>query len=277
VRISPEEREAAERRLQDAVAHGVLDFDEFNDRIGVVLEAKTSDELHPVLADLPRLPVDEPRTVTAFLSDETVDLRDVLSRRPVAEVTATAMLANVKILVPPGTRVELSGFAALGSRKLKIAPSPDGRGPLLRLEARALLADVVVRTAERLPVDAGRVRKVAGGALVAAAAVGALIAGGAAVSNADLDAVSVFGSSTYQVPPGDPEVRTLSLFGSAEVVVPEGTPVQPGGLSLFGSTDCSACQMPADPGAEPVAVRSFTLFGSTEISTPESQSLEGRD
>jgi hypothetical protein len=269
VRLTPEEREAAEQRLQDAVEHGVLDLDEFNERIGVVLGAWTAEDLSPVLADLPRLPDEQPRTVTAFLGDETLDLRDVLSRRRFAEVTVTASLASVKILVPPGTRVEMAGFATMGSRKVKVEPAPDG--PLLRLDTRLLLADVVVRTADRRTAETGRAF---GGALAAVAAVGALVVGGAVLGQADLDAVSVFGSSVYQVPPEDQEIRTLTVFGSSEVVVEQGTRLQPRGFALFGSTDCPACERPADPAGDVLVVRSFTLFGSTEVLTPEDQALE---
>ena len=261
--LTPREREAAEQRLQDAVEQGVIELDEFEDRIGVVLTARTRDDLLPAVADLPAPPDEPPRKVTAVVADERLDLRPVLGRRQVVDVTATAVLGDVTILVPPGTEVELSGFSVLGDRSVKVVRPPNAsQGPVLHLEANALLGDVTVRSLEHGAQD--RRRRWPGMLAAAAVAVGALGVG-SAVAAADLDAVSVFGSTVHRVAAGDDEVTTLSVFGSTEIVVPPDARVEPNGLAVFGRTDCAACERPAPPSGEVVVVRSLSLFGSTQI------------
>jgi hypothetical protein len=53
LRIGDEERNKAVELLSDHMAEGRLTQSEFNDRLGLVLNAKTAQELEPVFLDLP--------------------------------------------------------------------------------------------------------------------------------------------------------------------------------------------------------------------------------
>jgi hypothetical protein len=53
LRIGDEERNKAVALLSDHMAEGRLTQSEFNDRLGLVLNAKTAEELEPVFIDLP--------------------------------------------------------------------------------------------------------------------------------------------------------------------------------------------------------------------------------
>jgi hypothetical protein len=53
VRIGDEERNKAVALLSDHMAEGRLTQSEFNDRLGLVLQAKTAQDLEPVFLDLP--------------------------------------------------------------------------------------------------------------------------------------------------------------------------------------------------------------------------------
>jgi hypothetical protein len=143
IRASDRERDAATQRLQEAFAEGRLDDSEFDQRMRTALSARTRPELDQLLADLPapRPPAGAPaapgrapgRMAVAFKSSvrragrwrvperyRTVvykgsgwlDLR--AAELTVAETTllAVAYKSNITILVPPGVRVEASGFGA---------------------------------------------------------------------------------------------------------------------------------------------------------------------
>ena len=53
LRIGDEERNKAVELLSDHMAEGRLTQSEFNDRLGLVLNAKTAEDLEPVFIDLP--------------------------------------------------------------------------------------------------------------------------------------------------------------------------------------------------------------------------------
>lgn len=90
---------------------------------------------------------------------------------------------------------------------------------------------------------------------------------GSQVLGAD-DGVSVFGSRTVTVSPGQDRVEVGMLFGSTEVVVPDGVRVRTEGTVLFGSTNCElAC---GGSGPE-VVVDVNGAFGSVTIVTAAEQ------
>jgi hypothetical protein len=105
---------------------------------------------------------------------------------------------------------------------------------------------------------AGRTR----GGVVAAVVVGVGILLGVQVLSAD-DGVSVFGSRTVQVAPGQDNVEVGMLFGSVEIVVPDDARVQTSGTVLFGSVNCDeACN---GTGTRAVIVDATGGFGSVGI------------
>jgi hypothetical protein len=146
LRASNTERDAAAGQLQDAFADGRLDDTEFDERMRAALTAKTHAELDAVVADLPAAPaapgargaqpapvagvapgrlavaykgtvrragrwrVPERYTTVVYKGGGLLDLRaaDLLS--PVTTIRAVAYKSRITVLVPPGVRVEMTGF-----------------------------------------------------------------------------------------------------------------------------------------------------------------------
>jgi hypothetical protein len=124
-------------RLHTAFAEGRLDEPELDERIDLVLAARTHGELGAVAADLPgrsapvrpgsgpvgrfqvaykssvtragrwRLP--ERFTTVVYKGSGTLDLRSAELDGPVATLRVLAYKSKVEIIVPPGIRVEADG------------------------------------------------------------------------------------------------------------------------------------------------------------------------
>jgi hypothetical protein len=60
-------------------------------------------------------------------------------------VTVAAFVGGLEVIVPAGTRVELSGFSVLGRRRVEVAPQDDG--PVLRVRAFTVVGGVHVHSA----------------------------------------------------------------------------------------------------------------------------------
>ncbi|GAA1537865.1 hypothetical protein GCM10009678_20300 [Actinomadura kijaniata] len=150
-RASDLDRDALLVRLHRAYAEGRLDEPELDERIGRALSARTHDDLDRIAADLParravwtpepgvsgRLQVacrSEVRRTGRWRCPETLavvahqggcllDLRDAdLPAR--ATVWVLAHRSTVRIVVPPGTRVEAGGAGV--STSVTAAPAWDG-------------------------------------------------------------------------------------------------------------------------------------------------------
>jgi len=90
--------------------------------------------------------------VVATLAQLTLDLRAARIPAGTTTLEITATLAEVKVIVPPGIRVEVDGTAILGSferKKSQLPPTVDPEAPVLRITGYATLAEVSVKT--RLP------------------------------------------------------------------------------------------------------------------------------
>ena len=147
MRASNAERDAVAGRLQDAFAEGRLDDDEFDQRMRQALTAKTHAELDVVLTDLPaadggtqppasdragqgrsvqpgrlavaykgtvrragRWRVPERYTTVVYKGSGLLDLRVAELQGPVTTIVAVAYKSRITLLVPPGVRVEMTGF-----------------------------------------------------------------------------------------------------------------------------------------------------------------------
>ena len=62
-----------------------------------------------------------------------------------AKLTVVSILCGTTVLVPPGTRVQLSGGDVLGSHRIDVEPSE--AGPVLRLQLIPVLGNIKVRSA----------------------------------------------------------------------------------------------------------------------------------
>ncbi len=185
LRASNTERDAAAGQLQDAFAEGRLDDTEFDERMRAALTAKTHAELDAVVADLPAAPgaqgarpvpvagvapgrlavaykgtvrragrwrVPERYTTVVYKGGGLLDLRaaDLLS--PVTTIRAVAYKSRITVLVPPGVRVEMTGFGInQGAEDLDggVALAPDS--PVLHIRGVAYKGTIetLSRPAER--------------------------------------------------------------------------------------------------------------------------------
>jgi hypothetical protein len=142
VRVSDRERDVVVQRVQAAFAEGRLDDTEFDERMRAALTARTRGDLDVLLADLPaetaapgpapatagrgpgrlaialkssvrrggRWRVPEKYTAVVYKGSGWLDLRAAELSGPVTTFVAVAYKSRVTILVPPGVRVEMTGF-----------------------------------------------------------------------------------------------------------------------------------------------------------------------
>jgi hypothetical protein len=145
VRASDRERDAVVQRVQQAFAEGRLDDSEFDERMRAALTARTHADLDVLLSDLPaetsapapapaaarrgssgpgrlaialkssvrrggRWRVPEKYTAVVYKGSGWLDLRAAELSGPVTTLVAVAYKSQVTILVPPGLRVEMTGF-----------------------------------------------------------------------------------------------------------------------------------------------------------------------
>jgi class 3 adenylate cyclase len=174
MRISDRERDEMVAVLREHCAEGRLTLDEFSDRVGWTFEATTTGELERVTAGLP-VPAAAPArarkrprhwVVGFFNSDKLrgrwrpaahvravavmgnclVDLRNAELDGDEVTITAWVFMGNVKVLVPEGIEVELTGAAVMGNRTLSASDArPLPGSPIVRVRARVFMGNVKVR------------------------------------------------------------------------------------------------------------------------------------
>ena len=324
VRVGDAERRAVDDLLLTAVGDGVLTLVEYDERAGRLWESRTRGELQALVADLP--PAAAParpvartssaapaRRVVAVLSEDrfsgvvapgqSVQGYAVLGKAVVdlrredlpdgVRVSVRAVLGEVEVQLPTGSRVELSGVSVLGDRSVGVAA---GAGPLVHLDTVALLGSVrvtvgdgsvvpaehrdghpAVATAPAVPEVPRRqpVRRRLAQQVRSVGLTGLLVLGAGGVVASGTDERVVFGSGVERVSDTDDEVAVSVLFGSMQVVVPDGVRVETTGLLVFGSTDCvSAC---SGSDERVVTVRGIGGFGSVEVVTQSEFDAGQRD
>ena len=177
VRASDAEREAVVERLRVATAEGRLTLGELTERTEAAYTATTRGELVPITADLPEAPsspavparpaaggdrewvvavmgdsrregrwrVERPLSAVAVMGDVVLDLRGAEVPHGNVDITAVAVMGDVKVYVPDGVDVELSGFAVMGDKKVKVREAPAGQpAPRVVVRATVVMGDVKV-------------------------------------------------------------------------------------------------------------------------------------
>lgn len=114
VRTSDADRDAVVARLQDAVADGRLDFEEFDKRMSAVTETRTFGELAPLTADLPDVRP-QPRESLTLRSQGSTLVREG-RWKPSREMVVDASLCKVRLDLTaadwPGPEIAISASLA---------------------------------------------------------------------------------------------------------------------------------------------------------------------
>ena len=183
VRVADADRQRVAELLRRHTADGRLTLDEFAERVGVALAARTSGELDAVLADLPAAPQPMPETrrrrvtrwvvavmsgaqrkgrwrpgsqvtAVAVMGSCELDFRRAEIDAAEVVVTAVAVMGGVDVIVPEGIDVELSGLPVMGGKQLRVADVPVLPGsPRIVVRAFPVMGGVTVRSK---PDRAGR-------------------------------------------------------------------------------------------------------------------------
>ncbi|HEX6521986.1 MAG TPA: DUF1707 domain-containing protein [Streptosporangiaceae bacterium] len=154
-RASDRDRDAVVQRVQQAFAEGRLDDTEFDQRMRAALTAKTHGELDVLLTDLPaaapqataavagpapgkyaiaykgsvrrsgRWRVPGQYTAVVYKGSGWLDMRAAELTGPVTMIRAVAYKSKVKLLVPPGVRVEVTGSGIVATVR-RTRPSDTG-------------------------------------------------------------------------------------------------------------------------------------------------------
>ncbi|MFJ2029854.1 DUF1707 domain-containing protein [Streptosporangium sp. NPDC087985] len=182
IRASDAEREAAVEQLRVASVEGRLTLGELTERTEAAYTAVTQAELAVITSDLPPVgqthtpahapaPVAVPQSAArrwfvavmgdskrrgkwridqglgavAVMGDVVLDLREAEVRTGVVDIVATAVMGDVKIIVPDGVDVDLEGIAIMGDKRVQVLEAPPGMNvPLIRVKAYVLMGDVKV-------------------------------------------------------------------------------------------------------------------------------------
>jgi class 3 adenylate cyclase len=185
-RVSDADRDRTVAQLREHVVEGRLTLDEFSERIGRALEARTRGDLHAVMTDLPppasssssvpqtatsvtpaatrkqrrwyvailsghstrgRWRISGKTNAVAFMGGCDMDLRRAEIDGPEVSITAFAFMGGINITVPEGFDVELQGFSFMGGRDLKLRDVPRVPGsPLIVVRGFAVMGGIEVKS-----------------------------------------------------------------------------------------------------------------------------------
>ena len=179
-RASDADRDRVIEVLADATAAGRLTLEEYSERSGTALSARTQGELALLTTDIPApaasVPVPAAEQITAVLGNESrkgawvvparlsvrsvlgdchLELQRAVLRQHVTVIDVTVRLGSVTIFVPEGIEVRLSGRAVLGAKSAELPGEPRPGAPVIEVRCDVLAGAVTVRRpkrAMRLPV-----------------------------------------------------------------------------------------------------------------------------
>ncbi len=182
-RVADADRDRAVTQLREHVVEGRLTLDEFSERIGLALEARTVGDLRAVLVDLPALSstnqelaqplpaatakkkrrwhvavmsghstkgrwrISGKTNAVAVMGGCDMDLRRAEIEGPEVEITAVAFWGGINIIVPEGFDVELQGFSFMGGRELRLRDVPIVRGsPRIVVRGFSIMGGIGVKS-----------------------------------------------------------------------------------------------------------------------------------
>ena len=181
-RVADADRDRTVTQLRESVVEGRLTLDEFSERVGSALQARTRNDLLAVVADLPqarqtaeRLPepasaatkkkrrwhvavmsghstkgrwrISGKTNAVAVMGGCDMDLRQAEIEGPEVEITAVAFWGGIDITVPEGFDVDLRGFSFMGGRDLKLRDVPIVPGsPRIVVHGFAVMGGIDVKS-----------------------------------------------------------------------------------------------------------------------------------
>jgi hypothetical protein len=146
-------------------------LEQFSVRVGAVWAAETHDELARTTDDLAPTPIvgssqTVERVITVFSENKrrgrwrlraphlkvftlfgatVLDLREVLTDQSVIEIVGSCTFGELKIVVPEGVEVDVTGTVAFSSRDMHLAPVPRVAGtPEIRVAVTTWFSSVEV-------------------------------------------------------------------------------------------------------------------------------------
>ncbi|MFD0536095.1 DUF1707 domain-containing protein [Actinomadura luteofluorescens] len=174
VRASDAEREAVVERLRIASVEGRLTFEELTERTEAAYAAVARGDLELITADLPGMGapganpapaqvkrrfsavmgdckerivgrIDGPLEAVSVMGDVELDLRGAQVPTGEVHIAVTAVMGDVKIIVPDGVSIVLTGHNFLGDRRVAVRdPHPGARVPVVRVTAHAVMGDIKI-------------------------------------------------------------------------------------------------------------------------------------
>jgi len=176
IRASDAERDATIDRLSRAAGDGRLTLEEFSQRMEQATVARTRAELDPLVADLPAEPAvtgtlaapsSAPATwhvspvgglrvsgpwrmarhviVASIVGGTRLDLSEAQLAAPEVTLTTVSLVGGTRIIVPPGIRVEASGFSLVGGTTVEAGPEPGPGAPTVYVRAFSLVGGVTIQ------------------------------------------------------------------------------------------------------------------------------------
>ena len=179
IRVSDAERQRATAHLKQACVEGRITLEEFGERVGWALAARTRGDLDALTADLPVLgtgaalaatdsgrraisstlallssverngswQVAERSRVIAMMAACKLDLRHAAISAPLTTIRAQVVMGSLNVIVPEGVEVELDAMVVAGSQSRRISgPPPGPNAPVIRIEGFVLMGDLTVRS-----------------------------------------------------------------------------------------------------------------------------------
>jgi hypothetical protein len=176
IRASDAERDATVERLSRAAGDGRVTLEEFSQRMEQATAAKTRAELDRLVADLPAepavagavaAPASAPATwhvspvgglrvsgpwrmarhviVASIVGGTRLDLSEAQLAAPEVTLTTVSLVGGTRIMVPPGIRVEASGFSLVGGTRVEGGPEPGPGAPTVYIRAFSLVGGVRIQ------------------------------------------------------------------------------------------------------------------------------------
>jgi hypothetical protein len=174
IRVSDAERDAAVERLSAATGDGRLTLEEFSQRMELATAARTRADLDRLAADLPAdaatvgsavtsgasgppswhiVPVgglkihgpwrmDRHVIVVSLVGGARLDLSQAQLAAPEVTLTKVSLVGGTRVTVPPGIRVEASGFSLIGGTRIEGGLEPGPGAPTVRIRAFSLVGGV---------------------------------------------------------------------------------------------------------------------------------------